>query len=102
MDVRVCDVFLIEATISVSCWVFSAWLVADAAKNSRLHLNCLVTCSEAISRFSTTTMAMSSAKVLWNSPTIKKATALMMLIMCSGILASNDIKISRFARVAIP
>ena len=102
MDVRVCDVFLIEAMILVSCWVFSAWLVADAAKNSRSHSNCLVNCSEVISSFSATTTAMSSAKVLWNSPTIKKATALMTLITCSGILASNDIKISRFARVAIP
>ena len=98
---RVCDVFLIEATISVSCQVFSTWLVADAARNSHSHSNCLVTCSEAMSSFSVTAVAMSSAKELWNLLTIRKATALMTLVMCSGILASNDVEISKFARVVI-
>ena len=48
-----------------------------------------------------TVVTMSSAKVLWNSPIIKKATALMTLVMCSGILASNYVEISRFVRVVV-
>lgn len=64
-------------------------------------LNCLVICSEATSSFSVTAVAISSVKVLWNSPTIRKATALMMLVMCSGILASKDVEISKFMRVVM-
>ena len=93
--------FLIEAMVSGGCQVFSAWLVADVAKNSCLYLNCLVICSEAMSSYSVTAVAMSSVKVLWNLLTIRKATALMTLITCSGILALKDNKISRFVRVVI-
>ena len=100
MDVRFCDMFLIVAARSDSCWVFLAWLAVDAARNSRSCLSCLVILSDALRSFSVTTTAISSAKIFWNSPTIKKATAL--IITWSGILASKDVEISRFARVSIP
>ena len=92
--------YLMEAVV-VNCQVFSAWLVADAVKNSCLHLNCLVVCSEAMSSLSITAVTMSSVEVLWNLLTIKKATVLMTLVMCSGILALKDVEISRFARVVV-
>lgn len=101
MAIRVCDVFLIEVAVLVNCWIFSTWLVVNVVKNSHLCSNCLVICSEATSSLSVTVVTMSSAKVLWNSPIIKKATALMTLVMCSGILASNYVEISRFVRVVV-
>ena len=61
----------------------------------------LVVCSEAMSSLSITAVTMSSVEVLWNLLTIKKATALMTLVMCSGILALKDVEISRFARVVV-
>lgn len=102
MDVRFCDMFLIVVARSDSCWVFLAWLAVDAARNSRSCSSCLVILSDALRSFSVTTTAISSAKIFWNSPTIKKATALITWITWSSILASKDVEISRFARVSIP